>query len=217
MLIDRIIESMTTNETTFFRDLQPFEALWGDVIPRLLHANRGHRQLVVWSAGCSTGQEAYSLAMMLQEHFPQLADWSVRIIGTDINESVLVEARRGRYSSLAVSRGLPSHLLLRHFTPEQDMWALCDEVKCAVEFRRMNLLHSWPLLPTCDLVLMRNVLIYFDSETRLGLLRRALQKLQPAGYLLLGGAESIRAQDLKCRRHQVGQSIFYQRCEWEAG
>ena len=153
----RVIEAMVTNETLFFRDVQPFDTLRRTVLPELIRRRAGERRLDVWCAACSTGQEPYSLAILLREYFPALAAWRVGILATDLSAEVLGRAREGRYTQLEVNRGLPAALLLKYFRQHAAVWELADDVRRMVEFRELNLVREWPPLPRFDLVFLRNV------------------------------------------------------------
>lgn len=189
-LIGEVVEAMTINETYFFRDGHPFEALRQTVLPELIRSRAATRTLNIWSAACSSGQEPYSVALILRHYFPVLADWNIRLIATDLSLGMLERARTGRYSDLEVSRGLPPHLLDAYFKREQGGWQIREEIRRMVDFRPLNLSGVWPWLPFLDLVLMRNVLIYFDVTTRQQILDRVHRMIQPDGYLILGGAET---------------------------
>jgi len=189
-LHQRIVEAMTTNETSFFRDLHPFEALRKLIVPDLLERRASQRQLRIWSAACSTGQEPYSVAILLRESFPQLEAWTCEITATDIAGQVLDRARLGRYSHHEVSRGLPAAYLVKYFRKQGSDWEIREEVRRNVQFLEMNLTRPWPLMPKMDLVLMRNVLIYFDLDTKKKIFARLRQQMAPDGYLLLGAAET---------------------------
>ena len=165
-LHDQVIDALTTNETTFFRDFNPFESMRSDVLPELIERKQRTRTLAIWSAGCSSGQEPYSIAMAIREYFPELLTWQLSILGTDISGSVLDRARRGRYGQLEVNRGLPAHLLVRHFTRAGMEWEIEEPIRRMVRFQRHNLVDAWPAMPPFDLVFMRNVMIYFDVETK---------------------------------------------------
>lgn len=205
-----IIDALTTNETLFFRDVHPFEALRTTILPKLIAARASTKRLNVWSAACSTGQEAYSLAMLLTQHFPQLADWDIRILGTDVSSHVLRRARAGVYQQIEVNRGLPAPMLVRFFKQQADGWHVADELKRRTEFRDLNLVRPWAQLPRFDLVCLRNVLIYFSNETRAGILGRLREQLQPDGFLLLGGAESALATNCGFSVLPVGRTSFFQ-------
>lgn len=186
----KVIDALTTNETFFFRDFQPFEALRKFILPALLEQRATQRKLSIWSAACSTGQEPYSLAMLLRENFPQLAQWNVSILATDLSPTVLTQARAGSYNQFEVNRGLPAPLLFKYFRKENDRWIVKDELKQGMEFRAMNLIEPWPLFPLFDIVLIRNVMIYFDVPTKQAILKKIRTCLQPRGSLFLGTAET---------------------------
>src|SRR5205814_3586563 len=160
----KVIEAMATNETAFFRDLHPFEALRVQLIPELMQRRQIQRQLTIWCAACSSGQEPYTIAMLLREHFPALAGWQVRILGTDLSSEVLDRARTGRYNQAEVNRGLPAAFLVKYFRKHNVEWQVVEDIRSMVEFVELNLNEAWSRVPSCDLVLMRNVLIYFDVE-----------------------------------------------------
>jgi chemotaxis protein methyltransferase CheR len=183
-----VAEAMTINETSFFRDMRPFEMLRQILIPRLMEG-RMERRLRIWSAASSTGQEAYSLAMMITEHFPEIASWDVKIVGTDISRHVVDYAQKGRYRRLEVNRGLPARMLLKYMTRHGEEWEVSPQIRSMCEFHYANLCAPLPLLPTFDLVLLRNVLLYFSQQDRRTLFREIHRKLSPAGYLVLGNAE----------------------------
>jgi chemotaxis protein methyltransferase CheR len=184
-----VAEAMTINETSFFRDLKPFEMLRETIFPRLIGQCRQQRRLRVWSAASSTGQEAYSLAMLLTEHFPEVANWDVKIIGTDISQYVLDYARRGRYRRLEVNRGLPARMLLKYLVREGEEWEISGRIRSMCEFQYANLCEALPKLPVFDLVMLRNVLLYFPSQDRSYLFNNVHRLMAPDGCLVLGNAE----------------------------
>jgi len=184
-----VAEAMTINETSFFRDVKPFELLRETILPRLIDSRRKERRLRIWSAASSTGQEAYSLAMMITEHLPEIALWDVKIIGTDISRQVVEYARRGRYRRLEVNRGLPARMLLKHMTRDGEEWDIHPRIRAMCEFQCANLCASLPRLPVFDLVLLRNVLLYFSQEDRTAVFRDVHRQMAFDGYLLLGNAE----------------------------
>lgn len=186
----RVVEAMTTNETSWFRDVHPFEALRSDVIPDLIERRRAERTLTIWSAACSTGQEPYSVAMVLLDEFPELANWNVTIWASDFSEEAVAKARAGRYSQLEVNRGLPAQQLVRHFDREDAHFVVSPRIRSMVRFGVINLIGPWTQVPRLDVVMLRNVMIYFDTETKRTILDRVHQQLRPDGYLFLGNAES---------------------------
>lgn len=208
-LHDRVSEAMTINETSFFRDTHPFQALRETILPTLIESRRATKQLSIWCAASSCGQEPYSIAILIREHFPQLVDWNVRIVGTDLSEEVLKKARQGSYSQFEVGRGLPAKLLINHFKRVGTEWVLKDEVRRLVEFRKMNLTQTWPYMAPADVVFIRNVLIYFDVPTKQSILSRALRVLRPDGYLFVGGSETLLNMNLPIRRETIGQTAVY--------
>jgi chemotaxis protein methyltransferase CheR len=188
---NKVVDAMTTNETSFFRDSHPFDTMRKSVIPGLIERRATTRTLRIWSAACSTGQEPYSLAMMLKDNFPILAGWKVEIIATDLSPTVLDRAREGIYSTFEVQRGLPIQMLLRHFDQQEPYWRIKPEIRQTVSFRVLNLLEEFSSLGQFDIVLCRNVLIYFDQPTKTRILREIARRIAPDGTLLLGGAESV--------------------------
>ncbi len=212
----QIVEAMVTTETWFFRDVHPFEGLRKTVIPDLLGRRRAERRLSIWSAACASGQEPYSVAMLLREHFPELREWQVTVLASDLSQEILERAHTGRYNQSEVNRGLPARLLVKFFTQHGESWQICDEIRSAVEFRQLNLAEAWPALPPMDLVMIRNVMIYFAAETKKAILGRLARVLQPAGYLLLGGAETTFNLDDTYRRAEPLAAGFYQRAEADA-
>lgn len=187
----QVVDAMTTNETSFFRDSHPFDTLRKSVIPGLIERRAGARALRIWSAACSTGQEPYSLSMILKDHFPVLNGWKIEIIATDISPSVLDRAREGVYSTFEVQRGMPIQMLVRHFEQVGESWRIKDELRRNIVFRRANLLDDLAALGTFDIVLCRNVLIYFDQPTKTRILGAIAGRTASDGTLLLGGAESV--------------------------
>jgi chemotaxis protein methyltransferase CheR len=216
-LIDEVVEAMTTNETSFFRDHHPFEALRRSVIPELIEKRRNTRTLRVWCAACSTGQEPYSLAMLLDEHFPQLSTWNVIIRATDIARSVIDRARSGRYRQIEVNRGLSARALVRYFFRDGLEWEIRPEIKRRVQFEELNLIAAWPRTEPFDLVFLRNVLIYFDQPTKVSLLQRAREVVRDDGYLLLGGSETTPYDLRSFERVEIARAGVYRACSPPTG
>ena len=208
-LHDQVVDALTTNETTFFRDYNPWESLRTLVMPELLARRERTRTLAIWSAGCSSGQEPYSIAMSIREHFPELLTWQLSILGTDISGSVLDRARAGRYGQLEVNRGLPAHLLVRHFTRAGMEWEIEEPIRRMVRFEHHNLNDAWPSMPPFDLVLMRNVMIYFETEAKRQVLAKMHGQLAPHGYLLLGASETTYSLSDDFIREPDGRTAWY--------
>jgi chemotaxis protein methyltransferase CheR len=204
----QVVEAMTTNETLFFRDVGVFDALQKTILPELIEARKATRMLSFWSAAASSGQEAYSLAIMLLEM--GLPGWKIRIVGTDLNNQILDRARSGRYLQIEVNRGLPVKYLVKYFQRAGLEWQLKDEVRRMVEFQVFDLRMSMRALGPFDLIFCRNVLIYFDTTTKKQILAELRGALYKKGLLLLGSAESTINLDDQFSRKVVGQATFYQ-------
>jgi chemotaxis protein methyltransferase CheR len=190
VLVREVVEAMVTTETTFFRDIHPFDVIRRTLIPQLVERRQSSRSLNIWCAACSSGQEPYSLAILLKESFPQLAGWRLNLWATDISEQMLERSRAGRYSQLEVNRGLSAAYLLKYFRQEGTDWILQDAVRNMVTFSRLNLTGPWPAMPKWDIILLRNVMIYFNDATKRSILERVDRSLATDGFLLLGGAET---------------------------
>lgn len=190
-LVVDVVEAMMINESFFFRDRLPFDRLRDTVLPALIAARADSQRLRIWSAGSSTGQEPYSLAMLIKEFAPRLAGWTVEILASDISNEVTDKARSGLYTQFEVQRGLPIHLLMNHFGRSGDQWRIAAGLREMVRFKQQNLLDDFSALGRFDVVFLRNVLIYFDRETKADVLRRVAGVLAPDGYLLLGAAETV--------------------------
>ena len=189
-LISKVIEAMTTNETFFFRDKAPFDRLVDTIVPAF-RESRPDKTLRIWCAAASTGQEPYSIAIALVEAGLPAAGWRIQITGTDISNDVLEKARAGTYSQFEVQRGLPIQLLLKYFKQEGDYWQLSPDIKRMVQLKPFNLLDPYGSLGRFDIIFCRNVLIYFDRETKSDMLNRMAQIMTPDGFLILGAAETV--------------------------
>jgi chemotaxis protein methyltransferase CheR len=209
-LAARVVEAMVTTETSFFRDLHPFESLRTAILPELIFRRRDERRLSVWFAACSTGQEPYSFALLVREHFPELAGWRLDLLATDLSAEVLTRARAGRYSQIEVNRGLPAALLVKYFYQHGATWELNEDVCRMVQFRELNLTRPWPVLPRMDLIFLRNVMIYFDADAKKSILGRVGRLLWPDGYLLLGGSETTLGLSESLRRVETIRGGFHQ-------
>ena len=186
-----VVEAMTTNETFFFRDKIPFDHLKEAVLPALLQARAARRSLPIWCAASSTGQEPYSIAMCLKEFASVLAGWRVEIVATDLSQAVLEKSRAGIFSQFEVQRGLPIQMLVKHFTQIGELWQLNADIRAMVQFKQLNLLQDFSYLGGFDVIFCRNVLIYFDQDTKVGIFDRLSRMLESDGVLALGAAESV--------------------------
>ena len=186
-----VVEAMTTNETLFFRDRSPFDLFRDVILPEKLAANAATRSLRIWCAAVSTGQEAYSLAMILDELAPRLAGWRIEILGTDISLDVLAKAREGIYSQFEVQRGLPIQMLLRHFRQDGDKWQVSERIRAMVELKQHNLLEQNMQFGQFDVIFCRNVLIYFDVATKARVMNSLAKRLAQDGIFVLGAAETV--------------------------
>lgn len=205
----KVVEAMTTNETSFFRDIHPFEALRKAVLPELMTLRSDSRQLRVWSAACSSGQEPYSLAMLMRDSFPTLQSWDTRIVATDFSRDILDRAKSGKYTQMEVNRGVPTGMLVRYFRRDGLDWTISATIRDMVEFRILNLIEDWPWTEPFDLVMIRNVLIYFDVPTKQRILSRIARILKPGGYLVLGGAETTWNIDDSYDRAPFDNCVLY--------
>jgi chemotaxis protein methyltransferase CheR len=203
----QVVEAMTTNETYFFRDPAHYDAIRTLLLPRLKEERRDTKKLRFWSAAASTGQEAYSLAMLLLAD--GLSDWNIQILGTDFSSQVLERARSGKYQQIEVNRGLPAALLVKHFRRSGVDWQLSEPVCRMAHFETIDLRNSMRTLGPFDLVFCRNVMIYFDAETKKNILRELHRTLFRGGWLLLGGAESAFGIEEWFERQTVGSATIY--------
>jgi chemotaxis protein methyltransferase CheR len=186
----QVVEAMMTNETSWFRDHHPFDALESVILPDLLERRARERRLTAWSAATASGQEAYSIAMVLHDRLAADPTWNLRVLASDLSEEMVRRTKAGRYSQLEVNRGLPAARLVRHFTRVGTEWEVNEPLRRMVEVMQLNLAAPFPPLPPVDVMFLRNVLIYFSLDTRRQLLDRVRRVLRPDGYLVLGGAES---------------------------
>ena len=208
-LHQEVAEAMTINETSFFRDMQPFDALRTDVLPKLIAERQSTKTLSIWCAASSSGQEPYSLAILLRTHFPQLNDWKVRIVATDISDEMVKRTKEGVYSQFEVNRGLPAPMLVKNFDRKGLNWHAKPELKKLIEPRKLNLTDSWPTIAKYDVVFIRNVLIYFDGSTKQQILTRIHQSLRPDGYMFLGGGETLIQMSVPFERLSLGKTACF--------
>lgn len=204
----KVVDAMTNNETWFFRDFQPYDAFKQILIPDLMEKRASTRRITIWSAACSSGQEPYSIAMCLRENF-LVPGWNFNITATDLADHILERARRASYSQMEVSRGLPTPLLTKYFAQDELRWQLGPEIRRMVEFRSLNLIGQWPVMPSVDIVFLRNVLIYFDVEIKKMILEKVRRVLHPDGYMFLGAAENTLNLDDHFERVPFGRTAYY--------
>jgi chemotaxis protein methyltransferase CheR len=190
-LSTEVVEAMTTNESFFFRDKVPFDHFRDTIMPALMAARAREKRIRVWCAACATGQEPYSLAMSLKGIGPSLAGWRIEIIATDLSNEVLAKAKAGIYNQFEVQRGLPIQMLVKFFSQVGETWQIAPEIRGMVQFKPLNLLNDFASLGAFDLVFCRNVLIYFDQDTKIGVLNRLARQIPTDGYLVLGAAETV--------------------------
>jgi chemotaxis protein methyltransferase CheR len=207
-LIADVVEAMTTNETFFFRDRVPFDHVRDAIVPALREARALQKRIRVWCAAASSGQEPYSLAMGFKEMGTSLAGWRIDILATDISAEVLEKAKVGLYSQFEVQRGLPIQLLVKYFAQVGDCWQLSPEIRAMVQFRPFNLLNDFGPLGKFDLVFCRNVLIYFDQESKVGVFDRLVRQIEPDGYLVLGAAETVVGLTERFRPHPDRRGLY---------
>ncbi|WP_076864689.1 CheR family methyltransferase [Bradyrhizobium mercantei] len=187
----QVVEAMTTNETFFFRDKVPFDHFRDTIMPEVLKARAARRSVRIWCAAGSTGQEPYSLAMCLKEMGATLAGWRVEIIATDLSQEVLEKSKAGIYSQFEVQRGLPIQMLVKYFKQSGELWQINPELRAMVQHRQLNLLHDFSQLGTFDVIFCRNVLIYFDQDTKINIFNRLARLMEGDGFLVLGAAETV--------------------------
>ena len=203
-----VVESMTTNESSFFRDTKPFDQFKQVVLPMLLEKNAAKKSFRIWSAASSSGQEAYSLAMILREMGSKLSDWRIEIIGTDLSKEMVEKSQEGAYSQFEVQRGLPITLLVKYFKQDGDKWRISDDIRKMVMFKTFNLLHDLSPLGQFDVIFCRNVLIYFDQPTKSRILDATTRLMPPHGILFLGGAETVLGVSEKFKPMEGNRGLY---------
>jgi chemotaxis protein methyltransferase CheR len=191
VITTQVVEAMTTNETFFFRDKTPFDHFRDSIMPEILGARAGRKSVRIWCAAGSTGQEPYSLAMCLKEMSGALAGWRVEIIATDLSQEVLEKSKAGIYSQFEVQRGLPIQLLVKYFKQTGEFWQVNADIRAMVQHRQLNLLHDFSQLGIFDVIFCRNVLIYFDQDTKIKIFNRLAKATEADGFLVLGAAETV--------------------------
>ena len=190
-LVRDVVEAMTTNESFFFRDIKPFDQFRNFILPQLMKVRANRRSIRIWSAACSSGQEPYSLAMILNEEKAKLTGWQIEIVATDLSTEILDKAQAGAYSQFEVQRGLPIQLMIKYFKQQGDRWLIDSAIRAMVKFRGLNLLDDFTPIGQFDVIFCRNVLIYFDQPTKTMVLERMARLVPMDGYLFLGGAETV--------------------------
>jgi len=187
----QVVEAMTTNETFFFRDKVPFDHFRDSIMPEILQARANRKSIRIWCAAGSTGQEPYSLAMCLREMSAALAGWRIEILATDLSQEVLEKSKAGIYSQFEVQRGLPIQMLVKYFKQTAELWQINPDIRAMVQHRQLNLLHDFSQLGVFDVIFCRNVLIYFDQDTKINIFNRLAKATEPDGFLALGAAETV--------------------------
>ncbi|HEX2633090.1 MAG TPA: protein-glutamate O-methyltransferase CheR [Bradyrhizobium sp.] len=190
-LTTQVVEAMTTNETFFFRDKIPFDHFRLSIMPEMLRTRASRKGIRIWCAAASTGQEPYSLAICLKEMGDALTGWRVEIIATDLSEEVLEKSRAGLYSQFEIQRGLPIQMLVKYFTQRGELWQINADLRAMVQHRQLNLLHDFSQLGLFDVIFCRNVLIYFDQDTKIGIFERLAKAAEPDGFVVLGATETV--------------------------
>jgi chemotaxis protein methyltransferase CheR len=207
-LVSDIIEAMTTNESSFFRDQKPFDQFRQVILPRLLEIRRDRKTIRIWSAACSSGQEPYSLAMILHEERAKMLGWRTEIVATDISQEIVDKAKTGCYSQFEVQRGMPIQSLVKYFSQDGDHWTLHDELRRMVTFKLFNLMDDPTSLGVFDVVFLRNVLIYFDQPTKAKVLEKISRRMPSDGLLVLGGAETVIGVSDRFKPHEDQRGVY---------
>lgn len=205
----KVIDAMTTNETFFFRDIHPFDLLKNHVIPDLVEKKQREKKLNIWCAAASSGQEPYTIAMVLKDHEAALKGWTINFIASDLSEKMLEKAKLGIYNQLEVNRGLPMPYLVKYFDKVGASWQLKKEIRDMISYQKINLMNQWQVTGM-DLIFMRNVLIYFDLDTKKDIFKRLETVLNPPGYLFLGGAETLLGISDEFKRIGINKVPCYQ-------
>jgi chemotaxis protein methyltransferase CheR len=208
----RIIDAITTNETLFFRDTSPFDLLRHKIVPELIdrRSKTGASRIRIWSAACSTGQEIYSIAILLKELLGDPDRYGVRLVGTDISDEAVARASRGVYNATEIARGLPEPLRDRYFTRKQDSWQIRDEIRAMASFKHQNLMGDLSALGKFDVIFCRNVAIYFSEADKISLFRRIERALEPNGFLVIGAMESLNGLCPQFEPKRYLRSVYYQ-------
>ncbi len=209
-LLDHLIDALTTNETYFFRDKIQFDALKKYILPEIIERKKEEKRLRIWSCACSTGQEPYSIGILICEHFPHILNWDLEIIGSDISKRAVEYAKQGSFSQIEVNRGLPAKLLIKYFRQKGSRWVIDERVRRLIRFLRINLKDDFSYLGKFDIIFCRYVLIYFSSELKRNVLLRIEKNMFPNGYLFFGMAEIPSGLSPRFIRRDFGGAICYQ-------
>jgi chemotaxis protein methyltransferase CheR len=204
-----VVDAMTTNETYFFRDIHPFTILRSDIFPQLIKAREETRKLRVWCGACSTGQEPLSVSMLWDDAFPRQAAWEMKITATDLSQNVLKKAKSGEFTQMEVNRGLPAPMLIKYFEKDHNIWRVRDRIRSRISYQEMNLAKPFPILPKFDLILLRNVLIYFDLNMKKQILANIRRVMAPDAFLFLGAAETTMNIDPAFQSVIIGKTVCY--------
>lgn len=207
-LRQNVVDALTTNETSFFRDKHPFESLKSSILPELIKKRSANKQLDIWCAASSSGQEPYTLAMVLNQ-VPALNDWKINFIAGDISEEMLERCRQGIYTQLEVGRGLPPNLLPKYFSRHQNRWQIKQELRNMIDFRVFNLCKHWPFMVNMDIIFLRHVLVYFNDSTKKEIMSKVRKLLKPDGYLFVGSGDNPEQLDKKFARTEFSTSACY--------
>ena len=209
----KIIDQITTNETLFFRDSSPFDLLRFKIIPEIIDRRSRSKQVVpirIWSAACSTGQEIYSIAIVLKELLGDLSGYQIRLIGTDISDQAIAQASEGIFGQVEIARGLTDAAREKFFLPHAKGWKIRDEIRAMVSFKKLNLMDDFSSLGKFDIIFCRNVAIYFNEQDRISLFKRIAQRLETDGYLIVGSMESLSGISTQFESKRHLRSVFYQ-------
>lgn len=207
-LISDIIEAMTTNKSSFFRDQKPFDQFRQFILPRLIETRRDRKTIRIWSGACSSGQEPYSLAMILHEERAKMPGWRTEIVATDISQEIVDKAKSGCYSQFEVQRGMPIQSLVKYFSQDGEKWTINDDIRKMVTFKLFNLMEDPTPLGVFDVVFLRNVLIYFDQQTKGKVLEKISRRMPADGLLVLGGAETVIGISDRFKSHEEHRGIY---------
>jgi chemotaxis protein methyltransferase CheR len=207
-LHSQVVEAMTTNETSFFRDVHPFETLKTQILPEIIARKASDHTLRIWSAACATGQEPYSLAMLIAEN-PLLQGWRIHIMATDLSRGTLAKAQQGTYNTLEIGRGLPARALVQYFDRVGTAFQIKPQLRSMIEWKQMNLAGRWPVMPVFDLIFLRNVLIYFPPAINETIIKQMRAVLHTNGYLFLGTTENMLGLQVGFESVTRGKTIFY--------